>query len=72
MDETDEQKRRREDNRKRYPEVARVVDEVRKYWPGAVVTNVRKLSSDERRQRDLDRLRRQAEFRKKAGPATLE
>jgi hypothetical protein len=64
MAETDEQERQRAENRRRYPAVARFVDEVRKHWPGAVVTDVRKMSPEEYRQRYLEKKRCQAEFRK--------
>ena len=30
----------REENRKRHPEVAKIVDEVRKHFPGAKVTSI--------------------------------
>ncbi len=32
--------RQREENRKRYPEVAKMVDEIRKHFPGAKVTSI--------------------------------
>jgi len=33
-------KNTREENRKRYPEVAKIVDEVRKHFPGAKVISI--------------------------------
>ena len=33
-------KNKREENRKRYPEVAKIIDEVRKHFPGAKVTSI--------------------------------
>tara|TARA_R100000654_G_scaffold65998_1_gene94052 strand:+ start:656 stop:835 length:180 start_codon:yes stop_codon:yes gene_type:complete len=33
-------KNNREENRKRYPEVAKMVDEIRKHFPGAKVTSI--------------------------------
>ena len=40
-----------EENRKKYPEVAKLVDEVRKYFPEAKVVNIKPTtkSSDENR-----------------------
>ena len=40
-----------EENRKKYPEVAKLVDEVRKYFPGAKVGSIKPTtkSSDENR-----------------------
>lgn len=40
-----------EENRKKYPEIAKLVDEVRKYFPGARVVSIKPTtkSSDERR-----------------------
>lgn len=36
-----------EDNRRKYPEIAKFVDEVRKYFPEAKVTAVRHLTPEE-------------------------
>ena len=33
-------KNTREENRKRYPEVAKIIDEVRKHFPGAKVISI--------------------------------
>lgn len=39
----------RQSNRDRYPEVARVVDEVRKHFPGAKVVAIRPMSEEKKR-----------------------
>ena len=36
---------KKEDNRKRYPEIAKWVDEVRKYFPDAKVVSIKPISS---------------------------
>jgi len=38
-------------NREKYPEIAAFVDEVRKYFPEAKVTSIRKLTPQEQEQR---------------------
>ena len=40
-----------EENRRKYPEIAKLVDEVRKYFPGARVVSIKPTtkSSDENR-----------------------
>lgn len=40
---------KRESNRERYPEVARVVDTVREHFPGAKVVAIRPMSEEKRR-----------------------
>lgn len=39
----------RQSNRDRFPEVARVVDEVRKHFPGAKVMAIRPMSEEKKR-----------------------
>lgn len=39
----------RQANRDRFPEVARVVDEVRKHFPGAKVVAIRPMSEEKKR-----------------------
>lgn len=36
-----------EDNRAKYPEIAKFVDEVRKYFPGAKVTSIKPINDKE-------------------------
>ena len=38
-------KNSKEDNRKRYPEVAKWIDEVRKYFPDAKVVSIKPIQS---------------------------
>jgi hypothetical protein len=37
------------ENRAKYPSVAKVVDEVREYFPGAKVVAIREMSAEKRR-----------------------
>lgn len=39
---------KRESNRDRYPEIARIVDVVREHFPGAKVTAIRPMSEEKR------------------------
>lgn len=40
---------KRESNRDRYPEIARVVDVVREHFPGAKVTAIRPMSEEKKK-----------------------
>lgn len=49
--ETDEQRRQREENRRKFPEFAAFVDEVRKHFPEAKVTSLKIFTPEQTAER---------------------